>query len=105
MRLGKSFRRLEAELLRVLVGEALPAADFHGVGADEAADRGAGQKAIENVEADVPSGGAHRDEAAIDGGPEREARAVGGGFEFPAHRVGAPGVFEEMGLVGSNDGW
>jgi hypothetical protein len=36
------------------------------LGSSDPADRSSAEKAIQNVESNVPSGGAHRDEAAVD---------------------------------------
>src|SRR5208282_4269936 len=66
---------LDAELLRVLGVQALPALEAHGLRADHASDGLTREQPIHHVEADVPAGRAHRDEAAIDVVPEREARA------------------------------
>ena len=53
------------------------------------------EKVIQNIQTNVPPGGAHRDEAAIDAGPQRQARATANGFEFPPHIVGAPLVLKQ----------
>src|SRR5512140_3205672 len=103
--IGLPFRfDLQAELFCVLGVETLPSFKLHGLGAGGGADGGAGEKVVQDVETDVPSGCTHRDETAIDAGPEREAGAAGEGFEFPAEVVAAPGVLEEFGGVGSGDG-
>src|SRR4051794_29729390 len=56
----------DSELRCVLGVQALPAAELHGLGADDAADRFTREQAVENVQADVPACRAHRDESAID---------------------------------------
>src|ERR1700745_2715675 len=90
--------------LGVLGLQLVPAAELHGVGADEASDGMTAEKAIEHIEADVPPGCTHCDEAMADVGPEREARAAGGRLEFPAHVEAAPVVFKNVGRVGSRHG-
>src|SRR5579871_581611 len=67
-RLGHVFGSFEAELRCVFVRESLPTGEPHGVRADKSADRSAVKKTGENVEADVPARGAHRDEVFVDGG-------------------------------------
>ena len=89
------------ELLGVLGVQSLPAAELHGLGADDAADGSSAEKAIQNIETDVPPGGAHRDEAAIDVVPQRQARAAAKGFEFPPDIVVTPVVLKHLGSVGS----
>ena len=59
------------------------------------------EKAIQDIETNVPPGSTHRDEAAIDVVPQRQARAAAEGFEFPPHIVAAPGVLEHPGSLGS----
>src|SRR5271156_4780015 len=81
-RLRRPVGRFDTELLGVLRVEPLPAAEFYGVGANHAADGISAEKAIQNVETNVPPGSTHGDEAAIDVGPERQARAAADGFEF-----------------------
>src|SRR5437879_268849 len=91
----------DAELLCVLRVQSLPAAELHRVGTDDAADGRSAEKVIQNVEADVPPGGTHRDEAAIDVGPQRQARAATNGLELPPHSEATPVVLEHLGSVGS----
>src|SRR5437870_2382928 len=91
----------DAELLCVLRVQSLPAAELHRVGTDDAADGRSAEKVIQNVEADVPPGGTHRDEAAIDVGPQGQARAAAKGLEFPPHVEATPFVLEHRGSVGS----
>src|SRR5258705_9993437 len=59
-------RELDSELLCVLGGQSLPTVELHGLRADDASDRLAGEEPLEDVEADVPARGAPGDEAAID---------------------------------------
>src|SRR5713226_2111474 len=96
-RLGQPTGRLNAELPGVLGVQSLPAFELHGIGVDDAADGSSAQKAIQNIESNVPPGGAPRDEAAIDAVPQRQARAATKGFEFP------PSIFvlKHLGSVGS----
>src|SRR5947208_1786877 len=76
---------LNTELRCVLRVQSLPAAELHGVGADDAADGSSAEKVIQNIETNVPPGSTHRDKAAIDVGPQRQARAAAKGFELPPH--------------------
>src|ERR1043166_2753600 len=94
-------RGLNAELLCVLRVQSLPASELHRLGANDAAERGSAEQMIENIEADVPPGCTHRDEAAIDVGPQRQARAATNGFEPPPHIEATPFVLEQLGSVGS----
>src|SRR5207249_5832211 len=103
---GRPTGGLNAELLCVLGVQSLPAAELHGLGTNDAADGGSAEKVIENIEADVPPGSTHRDEAAIDVGPQRQARAatrLGADalrrgrlqrFELPPHIEATPVVLE-----------
>src|SRR5262245_5524975 len=93
----------DAELLGVLRVQSLPAAELHGLEADDAAYGRSAEQVIQHVQADVPSGRAHRNVAAIDVGPQREARAAVSGFELPPHIESAPGVLEQLWSVGSRD--
>jgi hypothetical protein len=88
---------LNAELLCVLGVQSLPAAELHGLGADDASNRLTREAALKDVEADVPARGAPRDEAAIDVVPQRQARAATKGFEFPPRIV----VLKHLWSVGS----
>src|SRR5438874_11837326 len=88
---------LNSELLCVLRVQSLPAAELHGIGADDAADGSSAEKPIQNIESNVPARGAPRDEAAIDVMPQRQARAATKGFEFPPGIV----VLKPLGSVGS----
>src|ERR1700722_19379492 len=71
------------ELLSVLGGQFLPAAELRRVTTGDAADGSSAEKAIQNIETNVPARGAPRDEAAVDVVPQRQARAATDGFEFP----------------------
>src|SRR6266481_2062432 len=82
------------ELLCVLRVQSLPATELHRLGTNDAPDGGSAEKVIQNIEANVPPGSTHRDEAAIDVGPQRQARAVTKGFEFPPHIVVTPVVLK-----------
>src|SRR5215510_8332053 len=75
-RLRRPAGRFETELLGVLGVQSLPAAELHGLGADNAADASSAEKVIQHIETNVPPGSTHRDEAAIDVGPQRQARAA-----------------------------
>src|SRR5881396_1398047 len=89
------------KLLCVLGVQSLPAAELHGLASNDAADGSSAEKVIQNIEANVPPGSTHRDEAAIDGGPQRQARAAAKGFEFPSHIEATPVVLKHLGSVGS----
>src|SRR3954447_11987724 len=95
---------LNAELLCVLGVQSLPAAEFHRVRTYDAADGRSAEKAIENIEANVPSGGTHGDEAAINVGPQRQARAATKRLEVPPHVEAPPLVLKHPGSVGSRHG-
>src|SRR5689334_24044477 len=82
-RLRRPTGGLNAELFRVLRVQTLPAAELHGLGADDASNRLTREEPLEDVEADMPARGAPRDEAAIDVVPQRQARAATRSFEFP----------------------
>src|SRR5215831_696578 len=88
------------ELLGVLRVQPLPA-ELHRLATNDAADGSSAEKAIQNIETNVPPGSTHWDEAAIDVVPERQARAATEGFEFPPDILGAPFVLEHLGSVGS----
>src|SRR5580704_458917 len=91
--------RFNPEQLCVLTDQSLKAAELPRLRTNRAADRSSAQKVVQNIERNVPSGGAHRDEAAIDAGPQRQARAATQVFQFPPHRVAAPGVLKQPGSV------
>src|SRR5208282_152666 len=96
--------RLDTELLGVFGVQPLPATELHGCGANHAADRSSAEKAIQNIEANVPPGSTHGDEAASDVGPQRQARAATKGFEVPPHIEATPVVLQRLGSVGSRHG-
>src|SRR5579864_5610888 len=75
--------RFNAELPGVLGHEPLPAGELHRIHADDVSHRIPAEKAIQDIEADMPARGAPCDEAAIDAVPQRQARAGAKGFEFP----------------------
>src|SRR5438552_10823330 len=82
-RLRRPVGRFNTELLGVLRVQPLPAAELHRLTTNNAADGSSAEKAIQNIETNVPARGAPRDEAAIDVVPQRQARAATKGFEFP----------------------
>src|SRR6266567_1380157 len=90
-------RGLNAELLCVLRVQPLPAAGLHRVATSDAADGSSAEKAIQNIETNVPARRTPRDEASIDVVPERQARAATKGFEFPPDIA----VLKHLGSVGS----
>src|SRR3979409_318574 len=90
---------LNAEVRCVLRVQSLPATELHRLGTNDAADWGSAEKAIKNIEANMPPGSTHRDEAAIDVGPQRQARAATNGFEFPPHIEATPLVLKQFGRV------
>jgi len=51
--------RFNTELLGVLRVQPLPAGELHGLGADHACNGLTGQKLIQNIESNVPSGSTH----------------------------------------------
>ena len=60
------------------------------------------EEPIHDVEADMPAGGAHRDESTVDVVPERESRAAGAErLELPANLLRAPIELEHLGRVGA----
>src|SRR6266436_1794634 len=75
--------------------------ELHGLSADDAADGSSDEKAVQNIETNVPPGGPHGDEAAIDVVPQRKARAATKGFEFPPDIFVTPVVLKHLGSVGS----
>src|SRR5260370_34105219 len=84
------------ELLGILSAQPLPA-ELHRLTTSDAADGCSAEKAIQNIESNVPARGAPRDEAAIDVVPQRQARAATKGFEFPPGIV----VLKHLGSVSS----
>src|SRR3989442_1803320 len=96
-RLRRPVGRFNTELVGVLRVQPLPAAELHRVATSDAADGSSAEKAIQNIETNVPARGAPRDEAAIDVVPQRQARAATKGFELPPGIV----VLKHLGSVGS----
>src|SRR5215472_11682622 len=90
-------RRLNAELLGIFGVQPLPAGELHRIRTGDAAERRSAEQAIQNIEGNMPPGGAHGDEAAVDGAPQRQARAATRGFEFPTHIA----VLQHLRRVGS----
>ncbi len=80
--------------------QSLPAAELHRLESGNAANRSSTEKMIQNIETNVPSGGAHCDEAVTDVGPQRQARTAVKAFEFPPHIETAPLVLEQLRSVG-----
>src|SRR5712692_1128035 len=58
---------LNAELLGVLGVQSLPAAELHGLGADDASNELTGENPLQHVEADVPARSAHLYSSALGG--------------------------------------
>src|SRR4051794_40619844 len=75
--------RFSAELFCVLRRQSLPAAELHRIRAGDAPDGHTAEKAIQNIESNVPARGAPRDEAAVDLVPQRQSGSGAGGCEFP----------------------
>ena len=71
---------------------------FLGIDAPQGLPR---QVLVENVETDVPAGGAPGDEAAVDVVPEREPRATSDGRQLPTQVVAAPAELEKPRRLGS----
>ncbi len=93
---------LDAELLGVLGVESLPAFEFHGLGANDTSKRLAREKPIQHVQAEVPTGGAHRNVSTVDVVPEREPRTTASQrLQLPADVLSAPIEFEHFERVGS----
>src|SRR6266481_8192857 len=61
-RIRRSVGRFDTELLGVLRVQSLPAAELHGLGADDASDGSSAEKVIQNIETNVPPGSTHCDE-------------------------------------------
>src|SRR5512143_2066851 len=97
-------RPLNPKLPGVLGVQSLPAVELQRLGADDAPQGLTGEQPIEHIEADVPPGSTHRDEAAIDAGPQRQACAAPNSFQLPADREAPPGVLERSGSVGPRHG-
>src|SRR5262249_19815132 len=75
---------LRAELLCILCCQSLPAFELHHLAASDAADGSSSQKPVQNIERNVPTCRAPRNEAAIDVVPQHEACAAANVFELPA---------------------
>src|SRR5438045_1338110 len=95
--------RCNTELFRIFHVQPLPTTELHRLDAGNAADRSSAEKAIQNIETNVPSGSTHCDEAAIQAVPESQARATAKGFEFPPGIGVPPSVLKHLGRVGSRD--
>src|SRR5882724_6874125 len=90
-----------AELACVLGVQSLPAAELHGLGADDASNGLTGEKPLQHIEADVPARSAHRYEITVDVVPKREASAAARQrLQLPADVLSAPVEFEHLGRVG-----
>src|SRR5438067_464532 len=86
---------LDAELLCVFGVQSLPAAELHGLGADDASNGLTGEKPIQHIEADVPARSPHRYESTVDVVPKREPSAAASQrLQFPADVGSTPGIFE-----------
>ena len=57
---GRPTVRLNAELLCVLRVQSLPSTKLHRLGTNDAVDGGSAEKVIQNIDANVPAGSAHR---------------------------------------------
>src|SRR5580704_1761496 len=99
-RLRRPVRVFYTKLLGVFRVEPRPS-ELPGLGTNDAADRSSGEKAIQNIETNVPPGSTHRDEAGTDVGPQCQAGAATEGFKFPPQREATPFVFKRLGRVGS----
>src|SRR5438876_9684539 len=85
---------LNAELLCVLGVQSLPAAELHGLGADDASNGSTGEKPLQHIEADVPARSAHRYESTVDVVPKREPSAAAfQRLQFRADVGSSPGIF------------
>ena len=73
--LRRPLRHFNTELLGVLGVQSLKA-ELHGLGPDSASNGLTGEKVIQNIETNVPTGSTHCDEVPIDAGPQRQARAA-----------------------------
>src|SRR5438445_13022767 len=96
-RLRRLVGRFNTELLCVLGVQSLPAAELHGLGADDASNGLTGEKPLQHVEADVPARSAHRYESTIDVVPKREPSAAASQrLQFPADVLFPPAEFEQF---------
>ena len=89
-RLRRPVGCFNTELLGVLRVQPLPA-ELHGLGANDAADGSSAEKAIQNIETNVPPGSTHRDEAAID--VCHSVRRVPPPKASSSHRISAPQLY------------
>jgi len=87
-----------AVIIRV---QPLPFAELYRIAANNAADGSSAEKAIKDIEADVPSRGPPRDEAAIDVVPQYQAGAAAERLELPTDIVATPVVLKRLWSVGS----
>src|SRR5436309_13154630 len=86
---------LNAELRCVLGVQSPPAAEFHGLGADDASNGLTGEKPLQHIEADVPARSAHRYEITVDVVPKRKPGAAASQrLQLPADVVSTPAIFE-----------
>src|SRR5581483_8822220 len=100
-RLRRPLGWFNPELFGIVFVQPLPAIELHYFGPSNTADRIPAEKAIQNIEADVPSGSAHCDKPAIETVPHRQARTASKGFEFPPRIRVAPAVLKHSRSVGS----
>src|SRR5215469_1375590 len=100
-RVGRPTGRLKPEQLCILGVQPLKAAELHCVTGNHAAGGSTAKMTIQNIEADVPPGSAHGDEAAVDVVPKCQAGSLGKGFELPPHILAAPVVLKQPGSVSS----
>ena len=84
IRLRRPVGCFSTELLGVLPDKPLPSAHLHRVATNEAADGSSAEQPVQNIEGNVPTRCAPRDETPIDVGPQRQPRATSKRFEFPA---------------------
>src|SRR4030095_648312 len=70
-RLRRLVWRVHIAMFCFLRVQPLPAPELQGVGADDASNGLTGEKPLQHIEANVPPGSTHRDEAAIDVAPDR----------------------------------
>src|SRR5438105_7653974 len=93
--------RCNTELFRIFHVQPLPTPELHRLDAGNAADRSSAEKAIQNIETNVPARSTHCDKAAIQAVPERQARAAAKRFEFPPGIGLTPVVLKHLGSVDS----
>src|SRR3954454_4524101 len=80
---GRQSRIFNTKLSGVFRGQSLPPVKFDRLGTRDTANGSSTEKAIQNIETNVPARGAPRDEAAIDVVPQRQACAATEGFKLP----------------------